>query len=177
MTSPLRGLSLRARVLSVNCSLFVTLTLARLAQWRRAFRRDPCPARSRFAHSGFGRFACLLMIAVMFVQFALFPPEVSHAAVDGVSATAINSAQGAHFWWHSSGLAARYERLRNEYLPHIGATAQQRGWDGKGAPRNSRPAPQAVATQQEREQKIARYSFPTTWEAATGRLCDCNING
>ena len=35
MTSPLRDLSRRARVLSLNCSLFVALTITRLAQWRR----------------------------------------------------------------------------------------------------------------------------------------------
>lgn len=88
MTTPLRALSLRARVLSLNCSLFVALTLARLAQWRRASRPRLRSARSRYAYSGFRRFACLLMIAVMFVQFALFPPEVSHAAVKAVTTTA-----------------------------------------------------------------------------------------
>src|SRR5262245_28088636 len=169
MTSLLRGISLRARVLSLNCSLFVSLTLARLASRRRASRPHPRPARSRYAYSGFRRFACLLMIAVMFVQFTLFPPEVSHAVVKAVSATAVNYGQGAHFLWHSSGWAARYEQLRNEYLPNIGAQAQPRGWDGRGAPRRSRPAPQEVETQQDREQKIARVKiFPGDVEIKTG---------
>src|SRR5215468_2254991 len=105
MTSLLRALTLRARVLNLVCSLFVTLTFARLAQWRRASRPHPRPARSRFAYSGFRRFACLMMVAVMVVQFALFPSEVSQAAVKEVSATAINSAQNAHLWWHASGWA------------------------------------------------------------------------
>ncbi|HZF38754.1 MAG TPA: Ig-like domain-containing protein, partial [Blastocatellia bacterium] len=169
MTSLLRGLSLRARVLSLNCSLFVTLTLARLARLRRASRPRLRPARSRHAYSGFRRFACLVMVAVMFVQFALFPPEVSHAAVEAVSAKAAGYGQDAHFLWHSSGWAARYERLRNEYLPSIGAQAQPKGWDGKGAPRHSRPAPQAVETQQDRDQRVARIQiFPGDVAIKTG---------
>ena len=47
----------------------------------------------------------------MLVQFALFPPEVSHAAVKVVSATAADYGQGALFWWHSSGWAAWSERF------------------------------------------------------------------
>jgi hypothetical protein len=156
-------------VLSVNCSLFIALTLARLARRHRASRPCPRPARSRYAHYGFRRFACLLMAAVMFVQFALFPPEVSHAAVRAVSATAVNYGQGAHFWWHSSGWAAKYERLRNEYLRNVSAQAQPRGWDGKGAPGGSRPAPQAVETQQDRERRAARVKiFPGDVEIKTG---------
>jgi RHS repeat-associated protein len=109
------------------------------------------------------------MVALMFVQFALFPPDVLHAAVKAVSATAVDYGQDAHFRWHSSGWAARYERLRNEYLPGIGAQAQPRGWDGKGAPRQSRPAPQAVETQQDRERKVARVNiFPGDVEIKTG---------
>jgi RHS repeat-associated protein len=109
------------------------------------------------------------MVAVMFIQFALFPPEVLHAAAKAVSTTAVNYGQDTHLWWHSSGWAARYERLRNEFLPNIGAQAQPRGWDGKGAPRHSRPAPQAVETQQDREQKIARVKiFPGDVEIKTG---------
>jgi hypothetical protein len=96
------------------------------------------------------------MVAVMFVQITLFPPEISRAAVDAVSATAINYGQGAHFLWHSNGWAARYERLRNEYLPKIGAQVQPKGWDGKGSPRSSRPVPQEVETQQDRERNSAR---------------------
>jgi RHS repeat-associated protein len=169
MTSLLRALCLRARVSSLNCSLFVALKLVRLARRRRTSRPRQRPARSRYAYSGFRRFACLGMITVMFVQFTLFPPEVSHAAVKAVSATAVGYGQDAHFWWHSSGWAARYERLRNEYLPNIGAQAQPRGWDGKGAPRQSRPAPQAVETQQDRERKVARVKiFPGDVEIKTG---------
>ncbi|MBO0863084.1 MAG: Ig-like domain-containing protein, partial [Chloracidobacterium sp.] len=94
----------------------------------------------------------------MSAQSTMASPEVSHAVVGVVSATAINSAQGAHFWWHSSGWAARYERLRNEFLPHFGARSQQNGWDGKGAPAHSRPAPKAE-TQQDREQRVARIQI------------------
>src|SRR5262245_25667253 len=160
MTSPLHALSLCARVLSLNCSLFVALTLARLARHRMSCPH-PRPARSRYAYSGFRRFACMLMAAVMFLQFTLFPHEVSHAAIKTISATVINYGQDVHFWWHSSGWGARYERLRNEYLPNIGAQAQPKGWDGRGAPRHSRPAPQVVETQQDRGQKMARIKiFP-----------------
>src|SRR5262245_8485190 len=116
MISPLRALSLRARALSLICSLFFALTPARLAQRSRASRSRLRPARARHAYSGFRRFACLLMIAVMFVQFALFPPVISRAAVDAVSTTAVNYVQDAHFWSHSSGWADSYDRLRNEYL-------------------------------------------------------------
>jgi RHS repeat-associated protein len=164
MTSLLRALSPRARVLSLNCSLFVALTLA-----RRAFRPRPRPARSRYAHSGFRRFTCLLMVAVIFVQFVLVPPQVSHTAVKAISATAVNYGQDTHLWWRSSGWAAKDDRLRNEYLPNIGAQAQPRGWDGKGSPRSSRPAPQALETQQDREGKVARVKiFPGDVEVKTG---------
>src|SRR5262245_21689475 len=169
MTSLLRTLSLRARLLSLDCSLFVSLTLARLASRPRASHSRPRLTRSRYAYSGFRRFACVLMIAVMLVQFTLSPPEASHAAVKAVSAAAAGYGQGAHFWWRSSGWAASYERLRNEFLPNFGAQAKTKGWDGKGAPRNSRPAPPAVETQQERDQKIARVKiFPGDVELKTG---------
>jgi YD repeat-containing protein len=66
-------------------------------------------------------------------------------------------------------MGGRAERLRNEYLPNIGATAQRRGWDGKGAPQNSRPAPQEVETQQDREQRVARIEIsPGDVELRTG---------
>jgi RHS repeat-associated protein len=169
MTSPLRALYLGARALSLLYSLFIAPTPARLARSRRASGRRPHTARAQYAYSGFRRFVCLLMVAVMFLHFALFPPEVFYAAAKAVTTTAVNYGQDNHLWWHSSGWAARYERLRNEYLPNIGAQAQPSGWDGKGAPRHSRPAPQAVETQQDREQKIARVKiFPGDVEIKTG---------
>ena len=72
----LRALAFRARVFGLNCSLFFAMALIRLTQWRHTSRRRPRPARARFAYSGFRRFACLLLVTVMVVQFALFPPEV-----------------------------------------------------------------------------------------------------
>ncbi len=170
MTTPIRALSLRARVLSLICSQFIPLMLARLAHRRRAFDPRPLPARSRYAYSGFRRFACLAMAVVMSLSSSCWSsPQVSRAAAEVVSATAVNSWHDGRFWWHSSGWAARAERLRNEYLPNIGATAQQRGWDGKGAPSHSRPAPQEVETQQDREQRIARIKiFPGDVEIKTG---------
>src|SRR5262249_43464143 len=60
-------------------------------------------------------------------------------------------------------------RRRNASLPTFGAPAKTRGWDGKGATRNSRPAAPAVETQQERDQKIARVKiFPGDVELKTG---------
>ena len=169
MTSLLRALSAHVRGISLDCSVFVTLTLARLARRRRASSPLGRPRRSRYAYTRFRRFACLLMIAVMFVQFTLFPPEVSQAALQAVSAKAAGYGQDAQFWWHSSGWAARAERLRNEFLPNIGAQAQPKGWDGKGAPRRSRPVPPAIETQQDRERKIARIKiFPGDVELKTG---------
>jgi RHS repeat-associated protein len=169
MTSPLRATSVRVREIILNCSVFVTLTLARLARRLRASRPRSRPVRARYAYSGFRRFACLLMIAVMFFQFVLAPPEISHAAVKAVSAKAVNYGQDAQFWWHSSGWAARAERLRNEYLPNFGVQAQSKGWDGKGAPRRSRPAPKEVETRQDRERKVARIKiFPGDVELKTG---------
>ena len=102
MTSPLRALSLRARALSLICPLFIALTPGRLARRRRASGRRPHPARAQYVYSGSRRFVCLLMVAVMFLQFALFPPEVLHAAAKAVSTTAVNYAQDTHLWWHSS---------------------------------------------------------------------------
>jgi RHS repeat-associated protein len=124
---------------------------------------------TRFASPAIHRFACLTMIMVMSVQGVLSAPEFSGAAVKAFSAAAASYGQDAHFWWHSSGWAAMYERLRNEYLPNIGAQARPKGWDGKGAPRNSRPAPPAVETQQDRDRKIARVKiFPGDVELKTG---------
>jgi hypothetical protein len=73
---PLRALSLRARALSLICSPLFALTPARLAQRNRVSRPRLRPARLRYAHSGFRRFACLVMVAVMFVQITLFPPQI-----------------------------------------------------------------------------------------------------
>ena len=176
MTAMRRTL-LCAFALSLICSLFITignvrdsfvLMWAGLTQRYRASRRRRRPAGSRFMPFPFKRLATLAMIAVMSAQSALASPEVSHVMANTVSATAINSAQGAHFWWHSSGWAARYERLRNEYLPIIGAQSRPRGWDGKGAPRHSRPAPPEMETRQDKEQKIARIKiFPGDVEIKT----------
>jgi RHS repeat-associated protein len=99
------------------------------------------------------------MVAVMVVQFALFPPEVSHAAVKAVSATANNSAQNAHLWWHASGWAAWSERFLRENFPKFGASVQQRNWDGKGAPRRAMPKPEPQETQEERNSRVARVEI------------------
>jgi hypothetical protein len=108
------------------------------------------------------------MAVVMFLQVPA-SPQVSKAVAEIISTKAVNSWESGRFWWHSSGWAARAERLRNEYLPNIGATAQRRGWDGKGAPSRSRPAPQEVETQQDREQRVTRIKiFPGDVEIKTG---------
>jgi YD repeat-containing protein len=147
MTSPLHALPQRARVSSLVCSLFISLTLARLARRPRASRPRRRPARARYAHSGFRRFACLLMVTVMFAQFVFAPPEASHAAVKAVSATAVNSAQDARHWWHASGWAASSER----FLRRI--------WDGKGAKRRAASKPKPQETQEERNGRVARVEI------------------
>jgi hypothetical protein len=92
-----------------------------------------------------------------------------HAVIETFSAKAVNSWHESRFWWHSSGWAVRYERFRNEFLPNIGARAQQRGWDGQGAPSSSRLTPQEVETQQDREQRVARIEIsPGAVEVRTG---------
>ncbi|HEU0179989.1 MAG TPA: hypothetical protein VFV58_37620, partial [Blastocatellia bacterium] len=159
MASPLHVLSPRARVLSLNCSLFVALTLARLARWRRASRPRLRPARTRFAYTGFHRFACVAMIVVMSVQGVLASPQVSHVAAEVVLVTAVNSAHDARLWWHSSGWAARSERFLRENFPNFGATVQQRNWDGKGAPRRVAPKPKPQETQEERNARVARVDI------------------
>src|SRR5262245_44314302 len=155
----LRTLSFRARSLALTCSLSVALPLVRCARRLRAARHRPRPRRARFAYSGFRRFACLLMVTVMVVQFALFPPEVSQAAVKAVSATAVNSAQDARHWWHASGWAAWSERFMREKFPNLGATVQQRNWDGKGTPRRAMPKPEPQETQEERNSRVARVDI------------------
>src|SRR5262245_16036174 len=177
MTAPLRIRFLCAFALSRTSSLSIavgnlrtsfSLMRAWLARWRRASTPRPSPARARYAHSGFRRFACLVMAVVMFLQVPA-SPQVSRVVVEAVSTKAVNSWEGGRFWWHSSGWAARMERLRNEYLPNIGAQAQPKGWDGKGSPRQSRPAPQAVETRQDRERRIAQVKiFPGDVEIKTG---------
>jgi hypothetical protein len=108
------------------------------------------------------------MAVVMFLQVPA-SPQVSRAVVEVVSAKAINSWHEGRFWWHSSGWAAWAERFRNEYLPNIGATAQRTGWDGQVAQRRSRPTPQDVETQQDREQRVARIEVsPGDVEVRTG---------
>src|SRR5262245_13325901 len=149
MTLLLCVLSLRARVrvLSLNCSLFVAMMLARLAQWRCASRPRPHHPRARFARSGFYRFACLLMVAVMFVQSVLGPPQVAHAAVKAVSAKAANYGQDTRFWWHASGWAAWSER----FLRRIRY--------GKGAQRRAAPKPEPQETQEARNGRVVRVEI------------------
>ncbi|HZF38599.1 MAG TPA: hypothetical protein VE715_07235, partial [Blastocatellia bacterium] len=168
MTAPLRTLLLDSFALGLICSLFITIGNVRdsfalmrvcLAHWLRAFRRRPRPARARFAHSAFHRFACVTMIVVMSVQGILASPQVSHVAAEVVSATAVNSAQNAHLWWHSSGWAARSERFLRENFPNSGANVQQRNWDGKGAPRRAVPKPEPQETQEERKGRVARVEI------------------
>jgi len=88
-----------------------------------------------------------MMVAVMVVQFALFPPEVSQAAVRAISAKAVNSAQDARHWWHASGWAAWSERFL------------QRIRDGKGAQRRVAPKPKPQETQEERNSRVARVEI------------------
>jgi RHS repeat-associated protein len=88
-----------------------------------------------------------MMVAVMVVQFVLAPPEVTHAAVKAVSATAVNSAQDARHWWHASGWAARSERFL------------QRIRDGKGTQRRSMPKPEPQETQEARNSRVARVEI------------------
>ena len=155
----LRALSFRARSLALICSLFVALPIVRFARRLRASRHRPRPARARFAYSGFRRFACLLMVAVMFAQFVLAPPEVSHAAVKAVSATAVNSAQDARHWWHASGWAASSER----FLRRI--------WDGKGAQRRAAPKHEPQETQEQRNGRVARVDIsPREATIAAGQV-------
>jgi len=143
----LRAISFRARSWALTCALFVALPPVRFARRLRAVRHRPRPVGARFAYSGFRRFACLLMVAVMFVQFALFPPEVSHATVKAVSATAVNSAQDARHWWHASGWAAWSERFL------------QRIRDGKGAQQRAVPKPEPQETQEERNGRVTRVEI------------------
>ena len=143
----LRTLSFRARSLALTYSLFVALPLVRFVRRLRASSHRPRPARARFAYSGFRRFACLLMAAVMVVQFVLAPPDVSHAAVKAVSATAANSAQDAHHWWHASGWGAWSDR----FLQQIRY--------GKGAQRRVTPKPEPQETQEARNGRVARVEI------------------
>jgi hypothetical protein len=145
----LRTIYFRARSLALICALFVALPPVRFARRLRASRHRPRPARARFAYSGFRRFACLLMAAVMFAQFVLAPPEVSHAAVKAVSATAVNSAQDARHWWHASGWAAWSERFLRENFPKY----------GKGTQRRVAPKPEPQETQEERNERVARVEI------------------
>jgi RHS repeat-associated protein len=123
------------------------MMLARLAQWRCASRPRPHHPRARFARSGFYRFACLLMVAVMFVQVVLGPPQVAHAAVKAVSAKAANYGQDTRFWWHASGWAAWSER----FLRRIRY--------GKGAQRRAAPKPEPQETQEARNGRVARVEI------------------
>src|SRR5215470_8032178 len=137
MTSPLRIRFLCIFALSLIGSLLIALGNLRnsfllirvlFARWRRVFRRRPHPARARYACSVFRRFACVGMAVVMVLQVPA-SPEVSRAVVQTLSPKMGNSWESGRFWWRSSGWAARFERLRNEDLPNIGAQAQPHGWD------------------------------------------------
>src|SRR5262249_46568176 len=86
-------------------------------------------------------------------------PQVSRAAVESVSATAVNSAQDARLWWHSSGWAARSERFLRENFLKFGVTAQQRNWDGKGAPLQAMPKTEPQETQETRNGRVARLDI------------------
>jgi hypothetical protein len=167
----LQTLFFRARALALTCALFVALPLVRFARLRGASRPRTRLVRARFAYSGFRRLACLAMSLVMIVQFALFPPEVARAAVKSVSATVANAAHDGRFWWHSSGWAARSERFLRETFPNFGANAQQRNWDGKGAPRRAMPKSEPQETQDARNERVARVDIsPREATIAAGQV-------
>jgi RHS repeat-associated protein len=170
---PLRSPSLRACLLSLIGFPFVavrnirdsfSMTRACLVRRLRSYLRRPRPANSRFARSALHRFACVAMIVVMFAQGVLASPQVARASVEVVSATAINSWQGAYFWFHSSGLA-------KSLGIHLTSTTQgsRAGWDGRGAPKRNRPAQARAESNAEREARVARIKiYPGDVEINTG---------
>ncbi len=87
-------------------------------------------------------------------------PQISHSVVASASVTAVNSWHKLYFWWHSSGWAEKSSRFAREHF-HIGGTAPQQGWDGKGAPERPVPKPEPQETQEQRNARIVRVElFP-----------------
>ena len=76
----LRALSIRVSGISMKCSMFVTLTLARLARRRPASRPRRRPARARYAYSGLRRIACLLMVNERRAAVSIGAPSLREGA-------------------------------------------------------------------------------------------------
>ncbi|HKX29735.1 MAG TPA: RHS repeat-associated core domain-containing protein [Blastocatellia bacterium] len=74
--------------------------------------------------------------------------------------------QEAHFGWHSSGWAATF----NRWFPDRSPNPTPKGWDGKGAPRRERPAPETPERREDRERRIARVQiYPGDVRIETGQ--------
>ncbi|MCI0525462.1 MAG: hypothetical protein L0Y75_09395, partial [Acidobacteria bacterium] len=60
-----------------------------------------------------------------------------------------------HFWWHTSGWAAKFDRL----FPKRSAGQTPSGWDGKGAPDQPVPRPKPQETQEQRNARVVRVEI------------------
>lgn len=130
----------------------------------RRFAAGPLMFSSLF---GFFRIRNLYNIARQAIAIALIISLVSNntLAATGIVSTAAGLSQDMHLWWHASGWAAAF----SSYFPGKPSNLYQSGWDGKGAPKRDRPAPEPPEKKDERERKIARVKiFPGDVTIQTG---------
>src|SRR5215510_13103637 len=152
----LRSGSLVSSILSATGLLIRSL----LSAYFRALFFRPFQEQSRFAPGAFRRFACVVVVTVMMINSVVASPQISHSVVDFASVATVNSWQSLSFRWHASGWAEKSSRFAREHF-HLGGTAPQRGWDGKGAPERPVPEPEPQETQEQRNARIVRVDlFP-----------------
>lgn len=94
-------------------------------------------------------------------------------AAPGLVGLAADVSQEMRFRWYASGWAASFNRsfigsFVGSFLTSSSTT--QSGWDGKGAPKRPRPAPESPEKKEDRERKIAEVKiFPGDISLDTGQ--------
>ena len=91
------------------------------------------------------RLVSLLLIFVLCSNQVLATPQ-------GFTLLAAELRHSAAFWWYNSGWAAKFAQKPT-------GTQDTKGWDGKGAPPNTPPAPSVQEQQSDRDRKVARLEI------------------
>lgn len=123
------------------------------------------PRKSEFAthisetsgssHHGFcQRLVCIALSMAMLTNTALAGP-LAQAHVAALGSLVLSGWQEQSFRWQASGWATRWAGLGLS-LPFTQQNPNPAGWDGKGAPKRTRPEPMKPLTKEEQEAKISR---------------------
>ena len=114
--------------------------------------------RNRRLPRHFGRQVISLVLTITLVANPLL------AAPQGFTLLGHEMSYDASFWWHNSGWAAKTAKWLTQSKP-----GDTKGWDGKGAPPNTPPAPKEQEKQSDRDYKVSRLEIsPRDVTIATG---------